>query len=151
MIKGIGCVYKYRQCRWKYPSPNTIFTVQQCLVYKISHVNTGGNSASTNYIIRTKPLSSQNTTNIGDMNVTVYNKPQYFTTPIKTITVPLHLVLTTMVLTMLSWNLIHCSFKKIPQLIWHIRNYLHMERGIFVFKLIRELPWTQSFSNQVPY
>ena len=52
-------------------------------MYTNLHVNTGGISASSGYVIQTKPLSIPKTTNKLDTSVNIYGKSQSFSTPIK--------------------------------------------------------------------
>ena len=62
--------------------------------------------------------------------------------PENTIKVPLH------PLTRFFYYLIHWNVNTIPQLIQNTRNYLHLERSIFVFKLIGKVPTQHSVPNQ---
>ena len=69
------------QIKWRYLSPNTIFSVSQHLVYKTPYVPTGSISDYTDDIIQTGPLSIPNTTNKLDTMANLDDGSQYFVIP----------------------------------------------------------------------
>ena len=130
--QAVACIYKYSFERsfshfnlsWEVQWNIDISSKDEIITEKYySPIN--GVIYTTDDIIQNKPLSIPSTTNMLDMDVTVYDKHQLFSTPRKTTKAPLHQNLKNICFTSFHLDLIKYNINNTRQRILKVRKVLH--------------------------